>query len=571
MLQIKKGILIVLLVLIGPLSGMAWAAEVDLIPGGQEQQTLYFRREEGVRYLDSAPGSQLVEDNVSSFIRFWGGYHFDHPFELNTFDMELHLDVSIDQVTSSSRIVVAMMRNGNVVFSSTVWEMPQGMVGPRQVDIIAQEHFFPGVTFNQGDEIAFFFQQTSNLDPCTFRYNGPGSRDNSHLTIHLDGTDYPVVELVPSGIDLSLDPGGSADTVCGITNLGAGRMHYDLDLPQEQQILSYNDGDDPAIDWIISDQFGQDYFNVRFTPAQDCTLRSAQLLLSPDSTQGQPDLMIYVWDDVGGLPGMKLDSVLVPNSSLVFHPSWQAVYFTGEGLLMSAHQDFHIGYTAISNSPGDALAIYSDEGQPVGNERRSSGKWGDNWRTVYDRYGVDANFMIQATVKYGTPPSWLDHGSPPGSLAPLTTHQIPVTINSSGLSDGIYKSGVIIENDSPDRSIVFPVVLRVGQTGVDDGREGVLPKGHGLLGSYPNPFNAETSIRYQVGAPGEGPSPVSLIIYNIAGQRIRRLVDGMQPSGTYQVHWDGTDDAGRPAASGLYFCRMEAGPYRGVRKIVLLK
>jgi hypothetical protein len=104
----------------------------------------------------------------------------------------------------------------------------------------------------------------------------------------------------------------------------------------------------------------------------------------------------------------------------------------------------------------------------------------------------------------------------------------------------------------------------------DDGRK-LKPESHALLGSYPNPFNARVNIRYQVGALGDGPSLVSMSIYNISGQRVRQLIDAFQPPGTYDVQWDGQDETGSQVASGLYLCRLEVGGFRDARKIVLLK
>ena len=64
---------------------------------------------------------------------------------------------------------------------------------------------------------------------------------------------------------------------------------------------------------------------------------------------------------------------------------------------------------------------------------------------------------------------------------------------------------------------------------------------------------------------------IRLSLYNVSGQRIRTLVDGERPAGSYSVTWDGRDDAGRDAGSGVYLCRMEVGDYCAVRKLALVR
>ena len=105
-------------------------------------------------------------------------------------------------------------------------------------------------------------------------------------------------------------------------------------------------------------------------------------------------------------------------------------------------------------------------------------------------------------------------------------------------------------------------------TAVDGGGPaGNLPGGFSLAPNYPNPFNAETIIGY--GLPRE--ERVELAVYNVLGQRVRTLVDGIRPAGQHRARWDGAGQDGRPLASGLYFCRMSAGGFTDTRKMILLR
>lgn len=94
-----------------------------------------------------------------------------------------------------------------------------------------------------------------------------------------------------------------------------------------------------------------------------------------------------------------------------------------------------------------------------------------------------------------------------------------------------------------------------------------LPNGYSLSQNYPNPFNPSTSIRFGLAEASE----VQLAIYNTRGQLIRLLANGFYPSGHYQVIWDGRNGAGVRVASGMYFYRIQAGPFQAQRKLLLLR
>jgi len=85
--------------------------------------------------------------------------------------------------------------------------------------------------------------------------------------------------------------------------------------------------------------------------------------------------------------------------------------------------------------------------------------------------------------------------------------------------------------------------------------------------NYPNPFNPETTIDYYL----PELSDVKLTIFNSIGQKIKELVNLRESAGSYSVKWNGTDDFGRPVASGLYFYKLEAGHFTKINKMVLIK
>jgi len=97
--------------------------------------------------------------------------------------------------------------------------------------------------------------------------------------------------------------------------------------------------------------------------------------------------------------------------------------------------------------------------------------------------------------------------------------------------------------------------------------EGGLPAEFYLAPGYPNPFNLATVIAY--GLPEA--AALRLSIYNLFGQEVIKLVDGVQPAGHKQVHWNGTNQNGNMVSSGIYLIRLNAGAHRFIRRITLLK
>ena len=100
----------------------------------------------------------------------------------------------------------------------------------------------------------------------------------------------------------------------------------------------------------------------------------------------------------------------------------------------------------------------------------------------------------------------------------------------------------------------------------------LTPKETVLLPNYPNPFNPETWIPYQLAKDAD----VTLHIYAVNGTLVRTLALGHQAAGIYQnrsraVYWDGRNAFGEPVASGLYFYTLTAGDFTATRKMLIRK
>ena len=101
-------------------------------------------------------------------------------------------------------------------------------------------------------------------------------------------------------------------------------------------------------------------------------------------------------------------------------------------------------------------------------------------------------------------------------------------------------------------------------------RAPALPVAAVLHQNAPNPFNAGTTIRFDI-FDGQGGRPLHLEIYDLSGRRVRLLTwEGLRPGG-HAFTWDGRDGQGREAASGVYLYRLSTAGFVSMRKMMLLR
>jgi len=88
-----------------------------------------------------------------------------------------------------------------------------------------------------------------------------------------------------------------------------------------------------------------------------------------------------------------------------------------------------------------------------------------------------------------------------------------------------------------------------------------------LKGNYPNPFNPTTTIAFDL----KQDDQVMIDIFNVKGQKVRTLINDFMKKGQHSVQWNGKDDQGKMAGSGIYFYSMRSGKYTSTRKMILMK
>lgn len=113
---------------------------------------------------------------------------------------------------------------------------------------------------------------------------------------------------------------------------------------------------------------------------------------------------------------------------------------------------------------------------------------------------------------------------------------------------------------------IVPAGTILYKTGRGEDPDGNLSPTYTLAQNYPNPFNPQTIIAFTLSEAGAA----NLVIYDIAGRKVRTLVSGQQFGGDHQVQWDGTDANGERVASGVYLYRLSTAGFNATRKMLLL-
>jgi hypothetical protein len=214
---------------------------------------------------------------------------------------------------------------------------------------------------------------------------------------------------------------------------------------------------------------------------------------------------------------------------------------------------------------------------------------GDGWFLLPD---MDANWAYFRGIGLVTVNIALELGTISGYISDAVTEEgipgaeitiLPINIHTTTDMDGaysinlppnlyslevkhtLYKNTTYPEIDvRGDKVDTVDITMKYETTAVEHDAE---PLVFSLGANYPNPFNPTTTIPFTIAEDDF----TTLVIYNLAGQKVRELVAGNMRSGAHTVVWDGQNDAGAAVASGVYLSRLEAGESEMVRRMVLVK
>ena len=180
-----------------------------------------------------------------------------------------------------------------------------------------------------------------------------------------------------------------------------------------------------------------------------------------------------------------------------------------------------------------------------------------------DGYGYEPH-EAYGTLELTYPLSWIALDLQNGALNSNETDPVIISIDATDLEEGIHLCDIVISSEDIYADVHLPVTLEVVYTDED---QDVIPEVTKLLGCYPNPFNPETTISFQISDPAQ----VKLQVYNVRGQLVKTLVNDLQQPGHYDVIWNGLDSNNQSVSSGVYFYKMQADNIQQTRKMLLLK
>lgn len=291
-------------------------------------------------------------------------------------------------------------------------------------------------------------------------------------------------------------------------------------------------------------------------------------------------------DDVNPIPNMNYDALVIDNDGLNQNGSGPADYIISQGTSMSC--PLVAGAVALmkqanpSMSPAIArhlirgLAATDAFTGAVPNNTWGYGKMdvgailpylsvesvqfayvleGDDvvlrWSTSAER-GVSGFEILRSAA-----------GSP--EFVRINEQLIPSRAGDGGSATYIYR------DRTAERGHVYYYKIVEVETGGRTREHGpytvALELPYTLDQNKPNPFNPKTTISFSL--PRE--ERVTLAVFDAAGRRVKTLHDKVEGAGVHRVIWDGTDEAGRPVASGVYFYRMDAGKFSQTKKMLLVK
>ncbi|UCH09516.1 MAG: T9SS type A sorting domain-containing protein, partial [Fidelibacterota bacterium] len=187
--------------------------------------------------------------------------------------------------------------------------------------------------------------------------------------------------------------------------------------------------------------------------------------------------------------------------------------------------------------------------------------------------------MFEAEAAYDSiPDMWFQDAYPLfAGVGVATVFASVVTPEDFMLLDGINAIGAANPDYAPDNDFfgylrdenpdIGAIEFEGTPYSVRDLENLLFPEEYALSQNYPNPFNPVTTIEYKLPAAGF----VKLTVYNLLGQEVIRLVDGVRRSGTHSVTWNSRDSRGNTVPTGIYLCRLEAGDVTKTMKMLLLK
>jgi len=335
-------------------------------------------------------------------------------------------------------------------------------------------------------------------------------------------------------------------------------VYYELQLLEtgSQQFTLTNIGDLPVNFYIRTDETtlpGRDISGSAitmdtdsFTPGEEATWTFTVYNASSDN-----EWLSDTWIDFPlGVSVLDAGDVMGGSDDMI----WDGV--TGPGQRVNWHGETAYGFGVVHD--GEMASWEVD----VLLSTEFAGDMTIGWEVGGDGYGDDPH-NVTGEINLLYPLRWMNLDMSSGTLQPDESQVVTINFDSSDIEEGVHTGEIVVTNDSWDSKSIN-VVLDVRIVGEDTDP---LPTVVKLTGNYPNPFNPETEINFQLPTEAE----VQLKVYNSKGQLVRTLADAYFPSGSHSLSWNGKDNNDKAVGSGVYFYTLTAYGENYTNKMVLLK
>ncbi len=374
------------------------------------------------------------------------------------------------------------------------------------------------------------------------------------LTLQLDATDAAAVEALDPAQILLLMAAGTVDDAGGVSNPAVVAADG-IEVPIHAATLITIDGRLDAGEWdgylALPDSSDSAWTASNEIDGLYAAWDADYLYLAVDGIVHTNSWLLYLDVDPGG-PGGETDLTAID--------AWErGAVFTAPGFAADFQYGCYQHQSAYDGGSFWAITSPTTAGDLTGDIIHD-----DDAAHVHGDAG-GSELAIPWDVLYGLAPGQVPPGAQLSLVASVCWDPEP---------DGE------LGGDSVPNSVLLPTIDTVWTITVDDDGDG-LPDSWGgtavphlaealrLWPPHPNPFNPQTRISFDL--PGDEPSPVTLSVFNLRGERVAVLVDGTLPPGRHVAAWRGTRDDGRPVAAGTYVCQLKHGGRVETRTLSLVK
>ena len=305
---------------------------------------------------------------------------------------------------------------------------------------------------------------------------------------------------------------------------------------------------------------------------------------SPDGdilASGSHDETVRLWDVSSGQLKNTLEGHTEAVLSVAFSPDGNILasgshdetvrlWDVSSGQLKNTLKGHTEAVLSVAFSPdGNTLASGSQDKTvrlwDVGTNQPQAALFGHTKTVNYVAFAPDGNTLVSGSTD-NTVRLWdTDTGQLKNTLEERSMWGYFMALSPDGLTlaSAGYENPILLWDMAPYITPSAPTAIELSPP---------LPAQTALLANFPNPFNPDTYIPYQLHAPAQ----VRLSIYDVRGALVREIDLGYRAAGQYltstrAAHWDGRNQGGQHVASGVYLYRLQAGPVAHVRKMVVVK